>query len=307
MPVKSLFFALVALLILQAPPSPAQPPTAHVLMIGIDGLRPDAMATATTPHVDELIASGAFAHDALILGTRYRENNTISGPGWSSLLTGVWADKHGVHDNSFEGRKYEKFPHLFSRIKTQFPTARTASFVNWEPIDEFLVSHADHQKVYAPQEGEDYSNFDAELANDASAYLAENDPHATMVYFGNVDVTGHRDGFHPSVKPYLEAIEVVDGYVGQLMSALRSRPKYVAENWLVLLSSDHGGRGTSHSDGHEVPEILHTVLLVSGAAAKQGALEQQAFIVDLPVTALTHLGVEIDPAWELDGKAVGLK
>ncbi len=30
-------------------------------------------------------------------------------------------------------------------------------------------------------------------------------------------------------------------------------------------------------------------------------------VVDLAVTALTHLGIEIDPAWELDGRVVGLE
>jgi hypothetical protein len=30
-------------------------------------------------------------------------------------------------------------------------------------------------------------------------------------------------------------------------------------------------------------------------------------IVDVAVTALAHLGVAIDPAWGLDGKAVGLR
>ena len=39
--------------------------------------------------------------------------DTVSGPGWSSMLTGVWADKHGVHDNSFKGANYAKHPHFF--------------------------------------------------------------------------------------------------------------------------------------------------------------------------------------------------
>ena len=32
----------------------------------------------------------------------------------------------------------------------------------------------------------------------------------------------------------------------------------------------------------------------------------KTYLVDAPVTVLTHLGVEPDEAWKLDGRAVGL-
>ena len=64
-------------------------PESRVLVIGIDGTRPDALAAATTPKLDALIADGAFTAYSRILGTRYRKNDTISGPGWSSFLTDV--------------------------------------------------------------------------------------------------------------------------------------------------------------------------------------------------------------------------
>ena len=78
-------------------------PKGRVLVIGIDGVRPDALQIADTPAIDELITAGAFTKNTKILGDRYRDNETISGPGWSSFLTGVWADKHGVNDNTFRG------------------------------------------------------------------------------------------------------------------------------------------------------------------------------------------------------------
>lgn len=69
-----------------------------MLYLGIDGARFDALQAATTP----TLAAGIHSDTCLILGDRYRENDTISGPGWSTILTGVWADKHGVNDNSFK-------------------------------------------------------------------------------------------------------------------------------------------------------------------------------------------------------------
>ena len=43
------------------------------------------------------------------------------------------------------------------------------------------------------------------------------------------------------------------------------------------------------------------------AAARRGKLDEQTYLVDVPVTALVHLGVAIDPKWKLDGKPIGLR
>lgn len=119
----------------------------RVLIIGMDGTRPDALLKAKTPTFDRLVHEGAFTDQAQILGERYQKNDTISGPGWSSILTGVWADKHGVQDNNFKGKNYELFPHFFKRLKRERPDAKTASLVSWEPIHEHILSEADIAEV----------------------------------------------------------------------------------------------------------------------------------------------------------------
>src|SRR4051812_20813467 len=67
-----------------------------VLIIGIDGCRPDALRAAKAPNLEALIRDGAYS------GKAQTGDATISGPGWSSMLTGVWRAKHGVRDNRFE-------------------------------------------------------------------------------------------------------------------------------------------------------------------------------------------------------------
>lgn len=284
-----------------------QVPENHVLIIGIDGIRRDAMLQAETPHLKQLIEQGAFAENTQILGERYQKNDTVSGPGWSSFLTGVWADKHGVQNNSFKGKNYAEFPHLFAYIKQQFPQAVTATFSDWGPIEEHIVSHAEIRQSFPAHGADDYTKKDQQVALAAIKALQKDSPHALFAYFGAVDETGHRHGFHPSVPEYMAAIETVDQLVGQLLETLRARPQFEAENWLILVSTDHGGQGTGHGGGHDKEEIRNTFLIVSGAAAKQGQIAEQTFLVDLPVTALKHLGVKIDPAWKLDGRPIGLK
>ncbi len=282
-----------------------------VLIIGIDGCRPDALGQAATPHLDSLIADGIYADDCQILGERYTGNNTISGPGWSSILIGVWADKHGVNGNEFTAPNYDKFPHFFERVKEVRPNAVTISIADWEPITSKIVRAADvakHSQDEQPQNKiNPYPEHDVVVARDAVEQLKTADPDAMFVYLGQVDETGHRYGFHPSVKRYMDAIERVDAHVGELLEALASRANKDREDWLILVTSDHGGQGTGHGDGHQVPEIRNSFMIVSGNAARRGRFEQTTYLVDVVPTALSHLGIEIDPKWKLDGRPVGLK
>ena len=280
--------------------------TKHVLAIGIDGLRTDALDTANTPHIDALKANGSYTNVCKILGTRYQKNDTISGPGWTSYLTGVWADKHGVHDNEFGGRRIDRYPHFFNLLKQQYPDYRTASFIDWYPIDKYIVSQADVRVGLEAHGSAGYTQFDKKCADRAIKVLAEEDVRATMVYFGATDENGHRFGFHPSVPQYMKAIETVDQHVGQLLAAVKSRPNYDREDWLVLIASDHGGEGKGHGSGHKLPNIHNIYFIVSGESAAKGKLTQPIYLVDLVATALKHLDVKNQAEWQLDGKPVGL-
>lgn len=277
-----------------------------VLFIGIDGCRFDAIEAANTPNLDQIREAGCYDPDCQILGERYQKNDTISGPGWSSILTGVWADKHGVHNNTFLGKKYKQYPHFFTRLKEVRPDAVTVSAVTWPPIQDFIVSAADHGLKFIPPKG-DYVPADAETAQSVARILREENPTAVFYYIGQVDETGHKEGFHPTVQPYVAAIEQADKHIGEVLEALRSRKTYDDEEWLIIVTSDHGGKGTSHSAGHDVPEIRNSFLIVSGPAAKSGRIEEETFLVDAPVTALKYLGVDAKPEWNLDGHPVGLK
>lgn len=287
----------------------ADGPAKKVLYIGIDGTRFDAVEKADTPQLDSLTKEGVYSDRCLILGERYQKNDTISGPGWSSILCGVWADKHGVHNNTFAGAKYAEFPHLFTRLKEVRPDTRTVSLVTWEPIHKLIVSQADVSISYEQKDHTvaGYDRYDGEATAEAVKQLAESNPDIVFLYLGQVDVAGHTHGFHPAVPEYIAAIERADKLVGQALAAVKARKTYAAEDWLVIVTSDHGGKGTGHGGGHQTPEILNSFLIVSGNSAKRGEFKEQVYLVDAPVTALAHLGVKAKEAWKLDGRVVGLK
>ncbi len=276
-----------------------------VLLIGIDGCRFDALRKADAPHLNQLIASGAYSQAAQILGSRYRENDTISGPGWSSILTGVWADKHGVHDNSFKGKQYEQYPHVFVRLKEVRPALSAASFVTWEPIASQITAGADVSRTFEAED-KDYAAADELCAMAAAERLTTANDDIVFFYIGQVDETGHAKGFHPTVPEYIAAIERADRHVGSVLGAIDARATRADEDWLIIITSDHGGSGLSHSNGHNNPEILNSMLIVSGSSVRPGELVPPVEIVDAVPTAATHLGVKIDDRWGWDGRPQGL-
>ena len=90
------------------------------------------------------------------------------------------------------------------------------------------------------------------------------------------------------------------------MKAVETRQKSNAENWLIIVCTDHGGRGTGHGGGHEVEEIRQTFLILWQPGEKFGIKLPATEIVDVVPTVLKHLKVPIDPTWKLDGKALSL-
>ena len=68
--------------------------TKKVLFIGWDGVRSDALQTAQTPNLDSLLQQSYFCYSV------DRGPYTVSTPGWSTILHGVWPSKHGLTENS---------------------------------------------------------------------------------------------------------------------------------------------------------------------------------------------------------------
>ena len=279
-----------------------------MLFIGIDGVRTDALLAGKVPHLRSLMAAGGMSEKTNILGKHGDKADTVSGPGWSNLLTGVWADKHGVLDNKFRVMHYDRFPHFFRHVKDAFPAAKTASYCTWPPIHDYIIDAADESLVFLDDDkSAHYRQADEKCTAKVVDVLAHGDPDVLFFYIGAVDETGHQKGFHPSVPDYMAALETADSQVGRALAALHSRPQYDQEHWLVLVGTDHGGRGKDHGGGRSVAEINTVWLIVSGPDAATGSIEGRTDQVDLVATALTHLGVPLNPEWKLDGKPVGLK
>jgi arylsulfatase A-like enzyme len=101
-------------------------------------------------------------------------------------------------------------------------------------------------------------------------------------------------------------IEKTDERIGRILTAVDQRPHRRDEDWLILVGTDHGGRGTGHGGNRNVAEVCQVPLIVSGPSAAKALPSRRIETVDLAACAVAHLGIEASAAWELDGSADGL-
>ena len=295
-------------LALATPLEIAAQPTPRVLLIGIDGVRPDVLAEVATPNIDALAASGWYTAEARTT------TPSVSGPSWSSMLTGVWPEKHGVTDNSFAGRDYDTWPGFLIRAERERPELSTFAALDWLPLAELpeggpVVPAAVDERAVLDGYEHGWAEADGEVTAHAVRHLGAADPDAMFVYLGNPDETSHRHGSIGA--EYRDAIALADRHVGMLIDAVRARPGVANEDWLVLVSTDHGRREDG-GHGGDSPEEMTIFILASGVGGSEGRSPTAdwpppgpANIVDIAATALAHLGFEINQAWGLDGRPLG--
>jgi predicted AlkP superfamily pyrophosphatase or phosphodiesterase len=276
----------------------------HALVIGIDGLRPDALREASTPSMDSVIADGVVTYDAFAGGelSTATQQQTYSGPGWSSILTGVWTDKHGVVDNNIAVVRVDEYPHFFQRIRERRADVYLSSFA-MSMINDNIVTPGDADEVFTPDE-EPYEENDVARTAAAVAHLAAESPDVMFVYFGHVDHSGHLFGYGPTIPEYMDAVETVDDQIGQILDALRARVTFEEEDWLVMVATDHGGLGRTH--GGQTPEERTIPLITSGGNSKRGQeISPGPGQTAVPPTVLRHLGIPVDPAWGWESPPFG--
>ena len=152
---------------------------------------------------------------------------------------------------------------------------------------------------------------DEEVADAAIRLLADAKLDVLFLHFDDVDGAGHQNGYSPTVEAYLDAIAQIDSYLGDVVGALTTRPTYGTEDWLVVVTTDHGGSDTKgpydkkYRHGDDVPEHRTVFVILGGdSVLPNGEIQPAPDSVDIPPTVLSYLGVKIDPSWQWDGSSV---
>jgi predicted AlkP superfamily pyrophosphatase or phosphodiesterase len=304
----------------------SSPLISKVLVVGMDGLRFDRLLALRPPVLTALMSTGVYGTARLpygesdaprtespgeivpepaeahadAAGRRVIRARTDSGPGWSSIATGVWPDKHGVVDNGFAGAQFTKYPDFLSRAKAARPELATSALFSWAALDEHgAFGKAIDTRVVLDGFALTFAAADRRIAAEAERHLADSGPDLAFVYLGDTDEVAHDLG--PLCPEYAEALLVQDTFLGRFLDAVRARPSYDGERWTVLVTTDHGHVDEGGHGGTSEQERTVFVIANRLGADLGGRSLGEARLVDVAPTALAELGIAADPGWGLDG------
>ena len=250
---------------------------AKVMLVMLDGVRPDAIEAARCPNVDGLRAAGASTMRArsLLPG--------ITLPCHTSIFHSVPPARHGVTSNVWQPMA-RPLPGLFEVVREA--GGRSAMLFNWEPLrdlgrpgslDFFFFRSSQYQR-----DGDDVT------ADEAARLLAREQPDFMFVYFGTVDATGHDCGWMSG--EYLAQLERVDAGLGRLLDALPG-------DYAVVLQADHGGHERDH--GLDIAEDMTIPWLAAGPGVKQGHdIQAPVSLLSSAPTIARLLGIGPHHQWE---------
>ena len=279
-----------------APAQAASPGNRHVVVFGIDGARWDKVQSLNLPTLDNLIATGYSSPTWLYASPMAQ---TSSGPGWSTNLTGTWPDKHKVTDNSFLLNSLSSTPTFMNIVEADNSAFGTYAGVDWKPIGDNIIRSGLDREYVLDGDSNGYPSEDTKIQNDAAAYIRDNGPHASFVYFGEVDIAGHGSG--GSSTAYAQSLQSTDARIGAVIDSIESRPNYADEEWLYIVTTDHGHTDTGGHGGTSKLE-RQSFVIAAGSGVPVSAPSVKAKNVDVAATVLDYLGVA-KPA-NLDGRSI---
>ena len=191
----------------------------------------------------------------------------LTGPGWASVLTGLDNGHHKVKDNQHDSLKQ------FASSTKDFPTfMRVAKASGLKTaaagVSAFITSHKEDEVVNgiidyecgALANGPNVNanaisscnldsrtslnnkdgNRDVKLSDWFVSQIKNSDAHVIMGVFDKIDSAGHSYGFDSNSR-YLKSISETDALIGKVVAAAKESAKNKNEEWLVIVTSDHGG------------------------------------------------------------------
>ncbi|HAC16319.1 MAG TPA: nucleotide pyrophosphatase [Bacteroidetes bacterium] len=287
------------------------------IFIIVDGISADVLEKVDTPNIDRIIEQGAYSRGWLGgKAGRYSQSPTVSAVGYNHVLTGVWSNKHNVYNNDISDPNYNYW-NIFRLFKHNYPEKSVGVYSSWLDNRTKLIGdglpqagnveieiHYDGFDVDTLAFPHDYGyvqKIDDHVATMAAQSISSDAPYLSWVYLWYTDDTSHRYG---EVEQHFESIKVIDELVGRIWDAVQNRMENHNEDWLVLITTDHG-RSLPDGRGHGgQSERERTIWLVSNKA------EMNTFFNDghPPVTSIyptvsRHLDLEIPETLEreLDG------
>lgn len=213
-----------------------------VLVISIDGVTGSEIKTIAPTNITELQKTSKYSFDMLKSGI----SNDVSS--WATMVTGVGFSKHSIGTGNFD-RVNDPNANQHAEIKsyrnmldyiTQYKAVKTAVITPWDNLRKYLIN-AD----FAPVISTDIAVKDSTI----NILTKQDNVGTVIVNFREVESAGANGGYLATNTNYKNAIVKADEYVGNIVTALKTRKNYTNEDWLIIVTTNHGGSDTDPKNG----------------------------------------------------------
>lgn len=225
----------------------------RVLIYGFDGARADSIAYLIPDRKEFYKKSyNAVAYlkeqGGLYLSYAGGDKNkpetlqeTSTAQGWCSVLTGVWGIENGVVKHT---TKRDDTPTVLMEGAEKGLSAVFSAI--WQ--DHFTITYKNDIKKAKD------NNLPLEFLlvkdeNELQTALLNAVDKGTDIIFGISefpDANGHGFGFSNKNHKYISGIINADRYACELIKHIECRSEYNNEDWLIIITSDHGGHAKWH-------------------------------------------------------------
>lgn len=291
--------------------------TKKALFIIIDGVPADQIERLHTPAIFGIASRGAYgrAYTGGEIGA-YSETPTISAIGYTNLLTATWLNKHNVSGNDGLKPNYQYWT-IFRIAKEQPKGYKTALYSSWTDNRTVLLGegkpetnrlHIDYvadgyelDTLRFPKEDNEGHIFriDEKVSEEAARGIRENAPDLSWVYLWYTDDAGHLKGNGTFFDEYVRKADI---QVARIWEAVRYREAHFDEEWMVVVTTDHGREESGHGHGGQSLRERTTWISTNvpvNSHFREGALS----ITDITPSICRFMGFEVPQAvrWEQDG------
>jgi predicted AlkP superfamily pyrophosphatase or phosphodiesterase len=245
------------------------PAPTHVLVISMDGARPDAIQAIDAPVLQALAASGAVDWQSQTI----LPSATV--PAHASMLTGLSVEEHGIDSNNYNTETLDLPSFLSIASEAGIPSAM---IVGKNKLDQF---HYPDSVSYEFARSGDGSVVDAAIQR---LILGDR---LLFIQLPNPDYFGHSTGWMSET--YLFELGNTDRQIGRLLTALEEMG--IRETSLIIVTADHGGHEQEH--GSSLPEDQTIPLILAGSGVQAGTILEDTRITQIAATVLWALGLPL--------------
>lgn len=226
-----------------------------VLVIAIEGGRGQVVRDAVIPNITSLLPNSVYSWDAVT------DTSTRDAAAWASLFTGAINFKNGVDGSAYAGNNLLAYPSFAQRLAGK--SLDITSISSSASLNDTLQQLAG-VNTFVKTTGNDAAAKDTAIGR-----LQRSNPDVLVVAFSGVNTAGVNNGFSANASAYTDAIHQADVYIGEILTALRARKSYNAEDWLIIIASNHGGTEEGTYGGSSFAERNNFLLYYNTRLSRQ--------------------------------------